>query len=190
VAITYSNIAGQEPSTVTFRVATVVIPRGSTNEQQEILSVGDPQSSNGIARVLADPPASTEFGLVTRIAQPSVWTSASIAAEAAKASVSRSSATGVRPVCVGFTVAMAATSTTPSAWSGTVSLVDGAAGGSTYLWRSVFSLPAAAGAMTAIVRSNLWIPGTVGAPLTLEFSSSGGANTVQSVSMEGVSVNG
>ncbi len=65
---TYSNIAGAEPSTVTFRVATVVIPRGSTNEQQEILVIGDPQSSLGQAAVTATAPPSTTFGLAVRLA--------------------------------------------------------------------------------------------------------------------------
>lgn len=68
MAVTYSNIAGAEPSTVTFRAATVQIVRGSTNEQQEIISLGDPQTSNAIVRVVAAPPVSTEFGLVVRIA--------------------------------------------------------------------------------------------------------------------------
>lgn len=66
--VTYGNIAGQEPSTVTFRVRTVVIPMGSTSEQQEILTLGDPQTSNALARVLDAAPGSTEFGLVTRVA--------------------------------------------------------------------------------------------------------------------------
>lgn len=67
MAITYSNIAGAEPSTVTFRAATVVIPRGSTNEQQEIVVLGDPQSSLGVARVINAPALSTEYGLTVRI---------------------------------------------------------------------------------------------------------------------------
>lgn len=68
MAITYTNIGGAEPSTLTFRVGTVQIARGSTNEQQEILVVGDPQTSNAMARVVAAAPLSTEFGLVVRIA--------------------------------------------------------------------------------------------------------------------------
>ena len=66
MAITYGNIAGQEPSTVTFKVGTVTIARGSTNEHQEILVIGDPQTSNAMARVLDAPPGSTEFGMVVR----------------------------------------------------------------------------------------------------------------------------
>ena len=67
MAITYGNVAGQEPSTVTFRAATVQIARGSTTENQEIMVVGDPLSSVGMARVLAAPPASTEYGLAVRV---------------------------------------------------------------------------------------------------------------------------
>lgn len=66
--ITYGNVGGAEPSTLTFRVGTVSITRGSTTEQQEILVLGDPQTSNAIARVTAAAPVSTEFGLLVRIA--------------------------------------------------------------------------------------------------------------------------
>src|SRR5581483_2769786 len=68
MGITFGNIAGEESSTITFKVGTVVIPRGSTNEQQEILVIGDPQTSNGLAVVKAAAPASTEFALVVRLA--------------------------------------------------------------------------------------------------------------------------
>lgn len=64
--ITNKNIAIEESSTITARVATVQIPRGSTNEQQEILVLGDPLDSLGMARVVASTPASTEYGLVVR----------------------------------------------------------------------------------------------------------------------------
>lgn len=63
---TYNNIAGAEPSTVTFRVGTVTISRGSTAEHQEILVLGDPISSLAQARVLAAAPASTDWGVVVR----------------------------------------------------------------------------------------------------------------------------
>src|SRR3990167_4301746 len=70
MAITFSNIGLAEPSTITNRVAAVTIPRGSTNEQQEILCLGDVQSSLGIAVVTDTTPASTAFGLVVREAVP------------------------------------------------------------------------------------------------------------------------
>ena len=62
----FKNIALQEPSTVTARVATVEISRGSTAEQQEILVLGDVSDSLAVARVLAAAPASTEYALAVR----------------------------------------------------------------------------------------------------------------------------
>lgn len=67
MAISFSNIGGAEPSTLTFKAGTVALTRGSTVEQQEIICLGDPQTSNAIARVLAAAPTSTEFGLLVRI---------------------------------------------------------------------------------------------------------------------------
>lgn len=66
MAITYGSISGAEPSTVTFQVQTVVINQNSTNVQREVLVFGDPESSLGLARVLAASPASTEYGVVVR----------------------------------------------------------------------------------------------------------------------------
>lgn len=63
----FNNLGLQEPSTVTARVATVTINRGSTTEHQEILVLGDPVTANAVGRVLAAPPASTEYGAAVRI---------------------------------------------------------------------------------------------------------------------------
>ena len=63
----FGNIDGEESATVTFRVAAVSIDRGSTSELQEILVVGDPDTSNAIARVTQAAPASTNAGLNVRI---------------------------------------------------------------------------------------------------------------------------
>lgn len=63
----FSNIDGEESATVTFRVGTVEIVRGTTSEHQEILVVGDPDTSNAIARVTQTAPASTNAGLNVRI---------------------------------------------------------------------------------------------------------------------------
>src|SRR6185295_13963547 len=66
MAITFSNIGLAEPSTLTKVVASVVIARGSTNEHQEVLVIGDPSDSLAMSRVLAAKPASTEYGQVVR----------------------------------------------------------------------------------------------------------------------------
>lgn len=66
--ITTGSIKGEESSTTTFKVRTVTINQNSSNMQQEILTIGDPQTSNALARVVAAPPVSTEFGVIVRIA--------------------------------------------------------------------------------------------------------------------------
>ena len=63
---TFNNLGLQEPSTITARVATVTVSRGSTTEHQEIMVLGDSDSSNGLARILNVAPVSTDWGLVVR----------------------------------------------------------------------------------------------------------------------------
>jgi hypothetical protein len=63
----FGSIKGEESATITFKVRTVTINQNSTNMQQEILTIGEPLTSNAVARVLAAPPVSTEFGAAVRI---------------------------------------------------------------------------------------------------------------------------
>ena len=76
----FNNLGLQEPSTVTARVATVTIQRGSTLEHQEILVLGDPTSSNAVAAVTNAVPSTSVYGLAVRqvdavqAAQSGAWT--------------------------------------------------------------------------------------------------------------------
>lgn len=63
---TFSHISGAEPSTVTFKLATVAQTRNSSAMHQEIMALGDPDTSNAIAAVLNAVPASTAWGLAVR----------------------------------------------------------------------------------------------------------------------------
>lgn len=63
---TFNHIGGAEPSTLTFKVATVSQTINSSVMHKEVLVLGDPDTSNAIAAVLASTPASTAWGLVTR----------------------------------------------------------------------------------------------------------------------------
>lgn len=63
---TFNHISGQEPSTVSFKLATVTQTRNSSVMHQEILAIGDPDTSNAIAAVLNGVPPSTAWGIVTR----------------------------------------------------------------------------------------------------------------------------
>lgn len=116
-----------------------------------------------------------------------IWSAHHIPAANAQATITKASAgASTKNVCTGLTVALASSSTTaPAAVQLTVSLIDGATGGGTYLWRTVISLPAVAGAVSAFVLRGLWIPGSDATAMTLEFSAAGGANTIESVSMTG-----
>lgn len=62
----FSNIGLAEPSTITKVVASVIIARGSTNEHQEILCLGDPASSGSIAQVSSGAVTSSFAGLVVK----------------------------------------------------------------------------------------------------------------------------
>lgn len=67
---TFTNIDGEESSTITFTVSGVTITRNSSAEIQEILCIGDPESNGGsasIARVSSVAPKSTDAGLNVRI---------------------------------------------------------------------------------------------------------------------------
>lgn len=76
----FNNLGLQEPSTITARVATVTIQRGSTLEHQEILVLGDATSSNAVAQVTNAAPSTSAYGLAVRqvdavqSAQSGAWT--------------------------------------------------------------------------------------------------------------------
>lgn len=63
---TFNHISGAEPSTITFKAATVSQTRNSSLMHQELISLADPESSLAIAAILGAAPASTTFGLVVR----------------------------------------------------------------------------------------------------------------------------
>lgn len=63
---TLDHISGAEPSTITFKVRTVRFNQNSSNMHAEVLVIGDPDSTNALAAVLAGTPASTAWGLVVR----------------------------------------------------------------------------------------------------------------------------
>jgi hypothetical protein len=104
-----------------------------------------------------------------------------------QATASQASAgSGIKNVCTGILVTLAAGASAPTAVNGTVNLRDGATGAGDVLWSATLSLAAVAGDNApAIALSGLWIEGTAATAMTLEFAAAGGANTVQSVAMTG-----
>lgn len=118
-----------------------------------------------------------------------IWSAHHVPAANNQATITKAAAgAGTKNVCTWLTVKLVAGASAPTAINVSVSLIDGASGGTTYLWRATISLPATAGADNGIALSNLWMPGTANTAMTLEFSAAGGANTVESVSMGGTTV--
>lgn len=116
----------------------------------------------------------------------SSWTSVHTPAANTRATTTRAAAgAGVRNVCTGLTVTLAAGAVAPSAVQVTVTLRDGASGAGTVKWAAVLALTAVAGQLVGAVKDNLWIEGSPNTAMTLEFDIAGGANTIEAVSMEG-----
>jgi len=92
-------------------------------------------------------------------------------------------------VVTGWTVTFCAGASAPTAIQVSVAILDGPSGSTNYLWGPIaISLPAVAGAMNGIVKDNQWRKGSPNTPVTIEFSVAGGAFTVESVAMEGTTV--
>lgn len=62
----FGEINGEEPTTVTFKLATVTQTWNSTVRHQEIVTLGGSESTLAIAQVRATDPASTEWALTVR----------------------------------------------------------------------------------------------------------------------------
>lgn len=113
------------------------------------------------------------------------WAVTHVPAANTQATISQlSGGPNTRVVCTGITVAFVAGATAPTAVTRTASLIAGATGGTTCRWQMKVGVVATAGATNGHSRFGRWVS-AVGAGLTLEFDSAGGANTEQSVSMEG-----
>lgn len=118
-----------------------------------------------------------------------VWTAHHLPSSNTQATISKASAGGgTRNVCTELTVMLVAGASAPAAVNVSVSVIDGASGATTYLWRATISLPAVAGAASGVALSGLWLPGSQATALTLEFTAAGGANTLESVSMSGITL--
>lgn len=65
---TFGEIHLEEPSTVTAEMRTVVWDIDSSNQQGEVMVIGDPESSVAIARVSSVAPKSTDAAIAVRIA--------------------------------------------------------------------------------------------------------------------------
>lgn len=89
---------------------------------------------------------------------------------------------GRRIVITGFDAIVANGGTAPTATTAVPSLVSG----STTKWSATFGVQATAGDTVGITKANRWIICGENEAVTLSFAAASGANTYQSVNLEGV----
>jgi hypothetical protein len=117
---------------------------------------------------------------------PGQWTVTHAPGAAAQAVASKAAgAAGVRHVCTGLVVTVAAGAVAPTAALVTVNLRDGATGAGTILATFQLAIPATAGACVVLPVSGLKIPGTAATAMTLETSAATGTNVAASVTLFG-----
>lgn len=115
---TFSDIGLSQPaaSTITMKLRSVTHDVNSTIVHQEVLTLGDAESTLGLARVLPSWPASTAYGLVTREArQPATFynsTTSTVVSTASTALYALVSSAASTRACV---YAFAVMSTSPTA---------------------------------------------------------------------------
>lgn len=125
-----------------------------------------------------------------KMAKTGCWGITNVPATATKATISKAAGgAGVRHVASALTVTFAVGSSLNTAAAPlTVSLIDGASGGTTYLWQSIINLIVLIGQTYTITLSDLALVGSANTAMTLEFSAAGGTNTYQSVALAGYDV--
>jgi hypothetical protein len=116
------------------------------------------------------------------------WTAEDTPAVNTKATCVKAATADKRHVCTGITVSLAAGAVAPTAVQLSVSLIEDAGGTPSTRWSAVLALQAVAGDRCGVTRP-CWIPATaVNKSLTLEITADGGANTYESVAMEGITL--
>jgi hypothetical protein len=116
---------------------------------------------------------------------PGQWAINHTPAANTQATISRAAAAGQRHVCKSITatlIGLAASVETTVL----VNLRDGTTGAGTILWSARLLVIGTAGSQGGIALSGLDIVGSVNTAMTLEFAAAGGANTLETVALTGV----
>jgi hypothetical protein len=118
--------------------------------------------------------------------KPGEWAVTSAPAVNTQASASKAAgAAGVRHVCTGISVTVAADATGGTAIVGTLNLRDGATGAGTVLASWTVAHPGTIGITTVFSLGNLNVIGTAATAMTLEFAAAPGAHLYQSCNLFG-----
>ena len=117
-------------------------------------------------------------------AQPGEWAISHVPAANTQATATKAAGTGAQRHVV-RSIAFTLASTAAAAAQVVCNVIDGASGGTTYLWRGQLAITATADDESLIVLSGLNIIGTAATGMTIEFAAAGGANTLETVSATG-----
>lgn len=133
--------------------------------------------------------AATKTGIAA-VAQIGNWSAIHVPATNVQATATQAAGgAGIRHICTGLTVVLTSGALALAAAAPLiVSVIDGASGGTNYLWRAYINIPAVAGQDSTIAISGLSLVGSAATAMTLEFSAAGGANSYESVTLTGYDV--
>lgn len=120
---------------------------------------------------------------------PGNWSKTSVPAANAQATVTQvAGGAGVINVATTISASLVGGTSAPTAVNVNLNLINGASGGTSYLWQQTISLTATAGTGVYINLTGLSLPGSANTGMTLEFSAAGGSNTIESVTLAGYTV--
>lgn len=128
--------------------------------------------------------------LSSKIAQvmvpPGGWMATSAPAVNTQATASKAAgAAGTRHVCTGISMVLAQDATGGTPFAGTVNLRDGATGAGTILGTWFINIATTAYGWNHLEMTGLNVVGTAATAMTLEFTSAGGAHTLESCTLTG-----
>lgn len=202
------NIQGRPHGSATFvNVPYITLSSGSTNTTTAQLSYTTQTATNSyivvgpmpVMRVVMtrsagtlgawgnyyEHPARLPMNISVGLPQ-SAWVATHAPAANTVATITKASAgAGLKNVCNAISATLVAGGTAPTAATATLVLRDGASGAGTIVWSHTLSVAATAGTGQIITIGGLAIPGTAATAMTLEFTGAAGANTFESVSMNG-----
>lgn len=173
------NIKSGNPTTIT-------VTQGTGTNLHTVVDSGTITTVSSVTAIAGALPAGTNLLGSVYDEPDDTWHQTHVPAANTQATISQTAGAGsLKNVCTGFTVTVCGGATAPAAFQGTVALIDGATGGTTYLWRSNITIPATAGSTVSFTHAKGKWTGSAATAMTLEFSGAFGANTLQSVTMKG-----
>lgn len=119
-------------------------------------------------------------------ANPAEWSVTHGPVSNTVATITKAPGTGTQKhVATGLSFVVTSAATAPTATTLTINLRDGGTGAGTILKTWTVGVMATAGASQGVARNGMYVTGTAATAMTLEFTAAGGANTIESVELDG-----